>query len=137
MRIVQILISIAIFCVAGFAQNYPCLPPDVTVDTVVSIRTITLRSGGTRVDRTTVGQTLRNLKARCSKGKLRDNYGREVRFFHLDGCWGNPPADYLEIMTRQRKEIARLKRSYTVIELTCYRGDAPPQSVSQAFDRPM
>jgi hypothetical protein len=32
---------------------------------------------------------------------------------------GNPPADYQEILQRQREELEKLKKQYTVIEMTC------------------
>jgi hypothetical protein len=67
----------------------------------------------------TVRQQLSKLKARCRRGKLVDRRGKEIRFYRLAGCWGNPPADYLEILEGQRRELEELKKKYTVIELTC------------------
>ncbi len=94
------------FCGACLAQNYPCLSKDIKETTLVS------------KDKT-VRQMLKSLKAKCSKGKLVDAKKREIRFYNLQGCWGNPPADYLEIMENQRTEIAELKKKYTVIEMSC------------------
>jgi len=67
----------------------------------------------------TVGQRLKTLKARCSHKKLVDGHGRPIRFYKLEGCWGNPPEGYLEILEAQRKNIERLKKTYTVIEMAC------------------
>ena len=57
-------------------------------------------------------------ESRCLQ-KLLDSKLRQVRFYFVQGCWGNPPSDYLEILARQRKEIETLKQTYTVIEMTC------------------
>ena len=57
--------------------------------------------------------------ARCRKGKLVDGTGREIYFFRLDGCWWNPPSDYLEILQRQEERLAKLRKRYTVVEMTC------------------
>lgn len=66
----------------------------------------------------TVKQKLISVKARCRRGKLVDRKLREIRFFKSE-CWGNPPADYLEIEQRRRKELAQLKKKYAVIEIAC------------------
>ncbi len=66
----------------------------------------------------TVKEKLNAIKARCRRGKLVDAKRREIRFFKAE-CWGNPPADYLEIQQRQRGELARLRKKYTVIEIAC------------------
>ena len=67
----------------------------------------------------TVAEKLASLKAHCKKGKLVDGAGKEIRFFHLTGCWGNPPDNYQEILENQNKELTRLRKRYTVIEMTC------------------
>jgi hypothetical protein len=67
----------------------------------------------------TVGEKLAELKAHCRKGRLLDGAGREIRFFHLTGCWGNPPEGYQEILDKQARELARLKKRYAVIEMSC------------------
>jgi hypothetical protein len=82
-------------------------------------RPMKFRRPGEQVKKITVEQKLKELGARCRRGKLVDARGREIRFYHLQGCWGNPPPDYLEILERQRKELETLKKSYTVIEMTC------------------
>jgi hypothetical protein len=78
----------------------------------------------------TVKQRLVELKARCRRGKLVDRSGREIRFYRLAGCWGNPPPDYREILERQRRELERLKKRYTVIELTCNPDGIDPRTIS-------
>jgi hypothetical protein len=67
----------------------------------------------------TVADKLASLKAHCKKGKLIDAAGREIRFFHLTGCWGNPPEGYQEILEKQNRELIRLRKRYAVIEMTC------------------
>jgi hypothetical protein len=73
----------------------------------------------------TVGDKLAELKAHCKRGKLLDGTGREIRFFHLTGCWGNPPDNYQEILERQNKELIKLRKRYTVIEMTCNPSGVP------------
>ena len=124
------VIVIIAFAGLSFAQKYnKCLPADIKEDTVVSYVTTTSTKGVASIQPITVSQSLAKLKARCVCDKLVDRRGKEIRFFHLQGCWGNPPADYLEILDNQRREIARLRKSYRVIELTCDTG-VPRQSIS-------
>ena len=85
---------------------------------------------GDTFTRVTVGQTPKKLKARCFRRKLIDGRKREIRFFQLQGCWGNPPEDYLTILDTQKKEIARLKKRYTVIEMTCNSDGTPTRLIS-------
>ncbi len=124
------LAGLAIFIIFSgvtcFAQKYDCLPSDVTVDTVVSFQASPTSKGGQNAVPVTVKQTLKKLKARCSHGKLTAGTGKRVYFYHLQGCWGNPPADYLAILDEQKKEIEKLKRTYALIELTCEQ-DARPR----------
>jgi len=93
-----------------------CLPPDIQITDVVSVEPSEDGKPGKSV---TVKKRLLQLKARCRGQKLVDARGREIRFYHLTGCWGNPPADYQEILENQRREIEDLKKRYTVIEMTC------------------
>ena len=74
---------------------------------------------GGKVVTVTVAQKLKALRARCRKGKLVDARGTEIRFYQLIGCWGNPPDDYQEQLERQAKELAKLRKRYRVIEMTC------------------
>ncbi|HEX8186643.1 MAG TPA: hypothetical protein VF747_17885, partial [Blastocatellia bacterium] len=53
------------------------------------------------------------------KGSLVDGRGREIYFYRLTGCRGNPPDNYQEILERQRSEISRLRKRHMVIEMTC------------------
>lgn len=93
-------------------KQLPCLPKDVGTDDLVEY------GAGSKTAKVTVGKKLSELKARCSKGKLRDRKGREIRFFHIS-CWGNPPPDYLEIQRQEQAELAKLKLRYTVIVFGC------------------
>lgn len=92
-----------------------CLPQGVNSDEVVN--TEAARNG--MAQRVTVAERLAQLKARCKRGKLVDRRGRQIYFYRLEGCWGNPPANYQEILKQQEQELSRLKKRYTVIEMTC------------------
>ncbi|HWN99760.1 MAG TPA: hypothetical protein VNS63_10865 [Blastocatellia bacterium] len=96
-----------------------CLPDDVKATDIVSVQAARPGTAAGEAKRITVEQKLMALKARCKKGKLVDDSGKEIRFYRLVGCWGNPPADYQEILARQTEEIEKLKKQYTVIEMTC------------------
>ncbi|HXU39664.1 MAG TPA: hypothetical protein VN937_25145 [Blastocatellia bacterium] len=93
-----------------------CLPESIKPADVVTSRLV---ESSKAVKKVTVEEKLIQLKASCKNGRLVDAAGREIRFFRLEGCWGNPPADYQEILQRQSDELDRLKRHYTVIEMTC------------------
>lgn len=93
-----------------------CLPSGIKVADVVSAQ---LAKPGRTANKITVDQKLAEMKARCKRGRLVDASGKEIRFYRLTGCWGNPPADYQEILARQAEEIEKLKKQYTVIEMTC------------------
>lgn len=97
----------------GFAA---CLPVDVGLEEVASAPGITS-------ERVTVRQALLRLEAHCKGGKLIAGSGREIRFYRLVGCWGNPPADYLEQLARQSQELQRLKKDYSVVEIACAQVD--------------
>ena len=100
-------------------QCSSCLPPDVKEDSVVSVITERTPTGELTRKQITVKQTLKTLNAKCRKGVLVDGGGKPIRFYHMQGCWGNPPADYLEILDAQKKEIEDLKKRFTVIEMAC------------------
>lgn len=106
----SILLAIAfVFAIASHAQTKfdPCLDKDINLaDPVVGFAKVTVK------------QRLTSLKARCRRGKLVDRKFREIRFFRRE-CWGNPPADHLEIEQQRQKELAGLKKKYTVIEVAC------------------
>lgn len=93
--------------IAAQARFDSCLDKDIDkADLVVGSSKITVK------------EKLIAIRARCRRGKLVDAKRREIRFFKAE-CWGNPPADYLEIQQRQRGELARLRKKYTVIEIAC------------------
>ncbi|HAF13023.1 MAG TPA: hypothetical protein DHU55_03730 [Blastocatellia bacterium] len=75
----------------------------------------------------TVEEKLATLKARCRRGKLIDGSGKQIYFYQLTGCWGNPPTDYQEILDKQNTELIRLRKRYTVIEMTCMTSAEPIQ----------
>lgn len=103
----------------GTDKNFDaCLPADIELEEVVS--TPQLKSTNVKASKpVTIRQTLSRLKAHCKKGKLIAGNGREIRFYRLIGCWGNPPEDYEEQFARQDRELQRLKKKYTVIEIPC------------------
>ncbi len=108
--------------VDGTDSFLACLPESIHSDEVVSVQQA--KSGNPDVARkVTVRQALTRLKARCKDGKLVDGAGKEIRIVRLIGCWGNPPDDYQEQLERQSKEIERLKKRYTVIEIPCAQSD--------------
>ncbi len=50
----------------------------------------------------TVEQKLNELKATCnSDNKLVDGNGKQINFYPLTGCWGNPPFNYQDILRKQ------------------------------------
>jgi len=98
------------------SQN--CLPTGIQSTDVVSTRPAKAGVDG-NVAAITVAQKLKELGARCRRGKLVDAKGTEIRFYQVIGCWGNPPDDYEEQLERQAKELAKLRKRYHVIEMTC------------------
>lgn len=96
-----------------------CLPKGTHLTDVVSSRVNKGALSAGPAEQVTVKEKLIEMKARCKKGKLVDSSGKQIVFYRLTGCWGNPPADYQEILERQRSEIEKLKRRYTVVEMTC------------------
>lgn len=83
-----------------------CLPNNIRLDTLVQ-------------QGVTVDQKLHEVGAYCANGKLLDSSGKEIHFYHLKGCWGNPPYNYKEILDAQQKEITTLREKYRVIEIDC------------------
>jgi len=92
-------------------SKFDCLPKDVRSDEVLAY-------GKTSRGKVTVEKKLVEMKAQCRQGKLIDAKRREIRFFR-PSCWGNPPADYLEIQQRENNELQKLKATYTVIVFGC------------------
>lgn len=109
--VLLVMLSPGLAC-AGTIDS--CLPAGVHATDVVGVRVE--RGKGMTV---TVAEKLKDLKARCRKNKLFDGKGREIRFYQLIGCWGNPPEDYQQQLARQANELAKLRKRYRVIELTC------------------
>jgi hypothetical protein len=95
-----------------------CLPAGVKLEEVVSAPQLKSTTA-TASKQVTIRETLLRLKAHCKKGKLIAGTGREIRFYRLVGCWGNPPEDYQEQLARQDQELQRLKKKYTVVEIPC------------------
>lgn len=93
------------------APKYDCLPDGIRPDEVVSY-------SRNPKDNVTVVRKLSELKARCRKGRLVDSQNKEIRFFRVS-CWGNPPPNYLELKQKEKDEIDRLKKSFTVITIGC------------------
>jgi hypothetical protein len=95
-----------------------CLPQGIQPTEVVNYRGMKpfTQKGKQAI---TVQEKLASLKARCKRGKLVDGSGKQIYFFRLQGCWGNPPENYQEILDKQNRELLRLKKCYTVIEMTC------------------
>src|SRR5437588_11424237 len=111
-------IFLRVACTSGAhaqrSRSLNCLPNNIKEDTVVSVE-----QSGKAARQITVKERLKQLKARCRGRKLVDQKGRQIYFYRLTGCWGNPPVDYQEILERQRKEISELKKRYRVIEIPC------------------
>lgn len=127
MKLIGSFICITFLAGVGLAQKYPCLAPNIKEDSAASWVAETSAKGEQKTNKITVGQTLRKLGAECWRGTLVDGRRKPIYFFDLQGCWGNPPADYLEILDQQKEEISKLRKKYTVIEMTCSTGDMQPQ----------
>jgi hypothetical protein len=91
-----------------------CLPANVDLDAA------TEPSGpGQSMKKMNVSNRLLQLRAHCVRSTLRDGKGKQIRFYQLVGCWGNPPDDYQEVLRHQSDELRRLERKYTVIRISC------------------
>ena len=108
-------IALLIFMSSGVAlgQGYACLPDGFT--------NRSLASANASVGSATVAAVtaLSGMKAHCRRGKLVDARGRDIRLYQIQGCWGNPPVDYQEILADQDTKIRRLSRRYTVLQIAC------------------
>lgn len=119
MHYVLIFVLMSSSVITPTRQAYcKCLPEEVSEADVVTHRP-TKSGNGTETKAVTVAETLSQLKARCRNGRLLDQAGKQIYFFRLTGCWGNPPEDYQEILDKQNSELTRLKKRYHVIEMTC------------------
>jgi hypothetical protein len=104
----------------GQQAKYDRLPSNVTLET--EVRKDVLNRSGKIVSSevTTVGKLLKELKARYRKNVLVDGKGREIRFFE-PLCRG-VSAGFEEDQKAQKekdRELAALKKKYTVIVLYC------------------
>lgn len=95
-----------------------CLPTGISGAMVLEIKMRETATGMARYE-ITILDTLKELKAKCRKGKLVDRAGKPISFFALRGCWGTPPANYRQILRKQEKELAALKKGNTVVEIPC------------------
>ena len=95
-----------------------CLPKGIKSSDVVSV-TSPKQIPGKANNVITVERKLTELKAHCRRGKLVDGSGRQIYFFQMTGCWGNPPENYQEILDEQSRKLAQLRKRYTVVEMTC------------------
>jgi hypothetical protein len=104
-----------------------CLPAEIKLSDVVDATNAAYANGQpVGVRKVTVEQKLNELKATCnSDNKLVDANGKQIIFYRLKGCWGNPPYNYQDILQEQRHEINKLKQQYTVIEMTCNPSGTP------------
>lgn len=88
-----------------------CLPSERTLVDIVSVE---------GANKATVVDKLHEIGGHCSfNEKLLDKTEKQIYFYELHDCWGNPPSDYREILQKQQDEINKLKEQYTVIEMTC------------------
>ncbi|HLN97282.1 MAG TPA: hypothetical protein VK208_02250 [Pyrinomonadaceae bacterium] len=95
-----------------------CLPDGISLDSPVVVEPPT--SGKQMAPaKLNVRARLIKLKAHCKRGKLLDGKNRQIYFYSLIGCWGNPPENYLELLQHQTEEVQRLKRKFTVIQIPC------------------
>jgi len=98
-----------------------CLPKGITSETVVSAENLGFDKVKQtfRVASVNVKETLNRLGGRCAAGDLTDAGEKGIKFYRLQGCWGNPPFDYQEILNNQAKELTDLRKRFIVVELTC------------------
>ena len=61
---------------------------------------------------------LNQIGARCRAKRLVDAKGVNS-FLPPPGCWGKSAENYQEILENQQQELARLRRRYRVIEISC------------------
>ena len=103
--------------------SWTCLPAGIDLEEIVSGPPVKSETNTSKP--ATIRQVLVRIKAHCKKGKLVDATGREIYFFRLIGCWGNPPADYEEQLASQQQELERLRKKYTVIKISCNQSGDP------------
>jgi hypothetical protein len=137
MTILELSLSVSLLCCPapalpkeGFAR---CVPSGIDLNAELVVET---QRPTTKVSprKTTVQQELAQLKAHCRRGKLVDGKGKQIYFYSLTGCWGNPPDNYLELLKQQEQEIRRLKKKYTVIQIPCAQS-LDPRTISKYSPR--
>jgi hypothetical protein len=96
------------------SSRFDCLPEEFKLTDIASYRQD--RKG--RAGHITIEGRLIELKARCKGGRLIHGKGKEIRFFKF-ACYGNPPVDYDEIVQKEREELEKLQKDYTVIIIEC------------------
>ncbi len=104
----------------GQKTKYDRLPPDLTLETRVRKDVLNRQGRVVSSEITTLEKRLKELKARYRKNVLVDGKGREIRFFE-SLCRG-VSAGFDEDQKAQKekdRELAALKKKYTVIELYC------------------
>lgn len=106
---------------AGQSALAKCLPTGMKLgDVVETTNAVSVSGQPDGPHKVTVGEKLNDLKATCNgDNKLVDGKGKPIVFYHLIGCWGNPPPNYQEILQEQLRKIKELKAQNTVIEMTC------------------
>ena len=118
LRLLCALLIVAGASVAAQAKSrwQACLPADVDAAEVIGAES---SSAGGPAKKITVTSKLNQIGARCRAKRLVDAKGKQIHFYRLTGCWGNPPENYQEILENQQQELARLRRRYRVIEISC------------------
>jgi hypothetical protein len=96
------------------STRFDCLPEGFRLTDIVSYN----EKGKGGRDHLTIRDKLIEMKAQCKDGKLLHKKGREIRFFKFS-CFGNPPADYDEIAQKEREQLEKLQKDYTVIVVAC------------------
>ncbi len=125
-----LLLGCALWPAAAFAQTKTespssplakCLPAGIKLTDIVEVIRAHGEGQETKPARNvTVAEKLQELQATCNDtNQLLAAGGKPIAFYHLAGCWGNPPPDYQEILQKQRAEIAKLEQQHTVIKMTC------------------
>ena len=119
-----LLSGVALMCLgldgnANKNKSWTCLPNGINATDIVSTQEVKSTKGRREYRKISVEQKLRDLKARCRRGKLVDASGTEIRFYKLVGCFGHPSDDDREVLDRQTQELAKLRKRYRVIEMTC------------------
>src|SRR2546423_14482343 len=100
-------------------KSWTCLPDGINAADIVSTREVQSTKGRREFRKITVEQKLKDLKARCRKGKLDNASGIQIRLYKLAGGRGHPSDDDREVLERHQQERVELRKSYRVSEMTC------------------